>query len=158
MPLAPDVRYVEVGPSLKHPMHPVWVVCSESHYSLLFAMPSQAKPNNMDTGGSLQSQQQPPLPQCPWQNTVQPRSGSSCNLALSPPIELYYYDGLARQEGPIKLVVSPAQPGCGWTERMVGVAQERGVWRGQPIPPLECVLETCWPNLHVSWHGCEPLL
>lgn len=30
-------KYVEVGPSLKRPEIPVWVVCSESHFTVLFA-------------------------------------------------------------------------------------------------------------------------
>jgi ubiquitin carboxyl-terminal hydrolase MINDY-3/4 len=29
--------YFEVGPSLKQPRVPVWVICSESHYSVMFA-------------------------------------------------------------------------------------------------------------------------
>ncbi|EFJ40624.1 hypothetical protein VOLCADRAFT_69278 [Volvox carteri f. nagariensis] len=30
-------KYVEVGPSLKNPSLPVWVICSESHFTVLFA-------------------------------------------------------------------------------------------------------------------------
>ena len=30
-------KYVEVGHSLKSPDLPVWVVCSESHFTVLFA-------------------------------------------------------------------------------------------------------------------------
>ena len=31
------LRYLEVGHYFKQPSHPIWVVASESHYSLLFA-------------------------------------------------------------------------------------------------------------------------
>jgi hypothetical protein len=30
-------EYLQVGSHLKHPSRPVWVVCSESHYSVLFS-------------------------------------------------------------------------------------------------------------------------
>ena len=30
-------KYVEVGPSLKCPELPVWVVCSESHFTVLYS-------------------------------------------------------------------------------------------------------------------------
>ncbi len=35
-------KYVEVGPSLKNPGLPVWVVCSESHFTVLFAQDGRA--------------------------------------------------------------------------------------------------------------------
>lgn len=35
-------KYVEVGPSLKNPALPVWVVCSESHFTVLFAQDGRA--------------------------------------------------------------------------------------------------------------------
>jgi hypothetical protein len=30
-------KYLEVGSNLKNPLRPVWVVCSESHYSVVFS-------------------------------------------------------------------------------------------------------------------------
>ena len=35
-------KYVEVGSNLKMPKHPVWVVCSESHFTVLFASDTRA--------------------------------------------------------------------------------------------------------------------
>ena len=35
-------KYVEVGSNLKMPKHPVWVVCSESHFTVLFASDARA--------------------------------------------------------------------------------------------------------------------
>ncbi|KAG2484736.1 hypothetical protein HYH03_016483 [Edaphochlamys debaryana] len=35
-------KYVEVGPTLKNPPLPVWVVCSESHFTVLFAQDGRA--------------------------------------------------------------------------------------------------------------------
>ena len=31
-------KYVECGENLKNPVFPVWVICKEYHYSVLFAL------------------------------------------------------------------------------------------------------------------------
>lgn len=77
---------------------------------------------------------------------------------MLPPLSLVYYDGLARQTCPIVLDVSSATDGDGWTSRLEGVSGDRGTWQGRPVPPLECVIETKWPNVCVAWHGSDPLL
>ena len=41
--------YFEVGDFLKNPRVPIWIVCSESHYSILFSTNSQLKPGNDGT-------------------------------------------------------------------------------------------------------------
>jgi hypothetical protein len=167
---SPRHRYVEVGTHLKCPQLPVWVVCSESHFSTLW-LPQQHK--------GQQRQQQREVGQGQLQR----------------PFVLHYYDGLARQEGPILLHVAAAAgaaggvaapqgtisksssssqgstqgskgikgssssgSGGGWTTKLAGVAEERGTWEGAPIPPLECVIETKWPDSCVTWEGSEPLL
>ncbi|GIL85878.1 hypothetical protein Vretimale_8949 [Volvox reticuliferus] len=40
-------KYVEVGPSLKNPTLPVWVICSESHFTVLFAQDARALQNQL---------------------------------------------------------------------------------------------------------------
>ena len=30
------LNFAQVGPNLKTPLYPIWVVCSESHYTVLF--------------------------------------------------------------------------------------------------------------------------
>jgi hypothetical protein len=40
-------RYVEVGSMLKNPSLPVWVVCSESHFTVLFAQDARCLQNAM---------------------------------------------------------------------------------------------------------------
>jgi len=67
-------KYVEVGSYLKNPECPIWVVCSESHFTCLFA--------------------------------ALPSRGMS-----SLPFDLLYYDGLANQEGEIKLSISQSPTG-----------------------------------------------
>lgn len=125
-------RYVEVGQNLKCPRLPVWVVCSESHFSVLAL-------------SHLVGVQQMSAPEL-----LEPSPGQ--------PLLLQYYDGLSKQECPIVLELRPARAGLGWSSRMEGVAEERGLWQGRPIPPLECVLETKWPDVAVTWHGSEPIL
>jgi hypothetical protein len=146
-------RHVVVGYNLKSPQLPVWVVCSESHFSVLALSHflGQAGPAT-DAGSSgqglalVQQQQQ------------QQVDTAGLRPAAGAPLVLQYYDGLAKQEGPIQLVLLPAQPGQGWSSRLEGVAEERGVWQGRPIPPLECVVETKWRDTAVVWHGSEPIL
>jgi ubiquitin carboxyl-terminal hydrolase MINDY-3/4 len=44
--------HAAVGDCYKCPLHPVWVVCSESHYSVLFA--TQAQPVEVSINGLTQ--------------------------------------------------------------------------------------------------------
>lgn len=69
--------YMKVGENMKSPKSPFWVVCSESHYSVLFRCPSESgSVDGMDT-----------------------RSPS--------PFRLRYYDELAKQDEAIILTVTP---------------------------------------------------
>ena len=94
-------RYVEVGQSLKCPRLPVWVVCSESHFSVLALSL---------TGARMQHQTAPAL--------LEPSAGQ--------PLLLQYYDGLSKQEGPIVLELRPTRAGC-WG----GAAGWRGSLRSE---------------------------
>lgn len=144
--------YLEVGSFLKTPQLPIWVVCSESHFSSLFVEPRQWP------SSKRRPQQVPP---CSAGGGIGVGGGSGgCAAApatLQPPLSLAFYDGLARQAGPIALDLSPAPGGDGWSSRLAG-AEDRGTWRGRPVPPLECVVETRWPDVRVEWRGSEPLL
>lgn len=148
-------RYVTVGHHMKSPQSPVWVVCSESHFSVL------ALSSHSSCSASKHS-------------SSNSRSGNSCvatrqqqqvgvdTAVLKPsagvPLLLQFYDGLAKQEGPIVLELKPAGARQGWSSRLEGVSEERGVWQGRPIPPLECVVETKWRDTAVVWHGSDPIL
>jgi hypothetical protein len=125
-----------VGGFLKSPLLPVWVVCSESHYSVLYGAD--------DDGGSGSGGATSPSPS----------GGGGGGM----PRELLYYDPLAGQDAPIRLLLSSAPPGDSWAARLAGASRERGCWRGAPIPPLELVVATRWPDAAVEWRGCEPLL
>ena len=140
-------RYMEVGQHLKSPGLPVWVVCSESHFSV---MALDHSISNCTPATEQQQQQQ-------W-GALQQVGTAALKPSAGAPLVLQYYDGLSKQQGPIMLEVQPAAVGRGWSSRMEGVCEERGVWQGQPIPPLECVLETKWRDVAVVWHGSEPIL
>jgi hypothetical protein len=99
---------MQVGEHLKHPRIPIWVVCSESHFSVMFCSTSIG-------------------------HNVEP-----------PPtvFEMFYYDGLGRQDETIRWTIEP------------------GV-RDQDVdddPPLELVIGTRWPKPRVDWNGAEVLL
>ena len=89
-----------VGERLKNPAYPIWVVCSESHFTVLF---------------------------------------SEALDLTSAYLELHYYDGLARQDAPIRLTVHPGQDGRGGG-------------------PLELTMRTKWAGANVDWNGSEPIL
>ncbi|KAM7302283.1 putative ubiquitin carboxyl-terminal hydrolase MINDY-4 isoform X1 [Ixodes scapularis] len=98
----------QVGSYYKDPRFPIWIVLSESHFSVLF---------------------------------------SKCRLALDPgerQFELYYYDGLNKQDDEIRLTVDPN----------AGVTDDDIVM----TPPLELCIRTRWKGASVSWNNVEPLL
>ena len=98
-----------MGDRLKCPSSPIWVVCSESHFTVLFS-----------------------LAPCP---------SSSSSL------DLHYYDGLARQDGLVRLTVTPeAGPA-------VGGGQDKGL-----VSPLEHCIRTKWPGAGIGWNGTDPIL
>ncbi|KAK2841463.1 hypothetical protein Q7C36_013042 [Tachysurus vachellii] len=102
----------KVGSYLKNPRFPIWVVCSESHFSVLFSLCEDLT--------------------------------SSC---WSPrEFDLYYYDGLANQQEPIRLTVYPDS------------ALKTPDADSDLTPPLELCIRTRWTDAAVSWNESEPIL
>lgn len=101
----------EVGVNFKSPKFPIWVICSESHFSVLFSMDR----NLLDD----------------WK--------------FEKTFDLYYYDGLARQEEEIKLTID--------TTRECPEYKDTDL-----VPPLEHCIRTRWKNAVVDWNGTEPIL
>ena len=71
-------QHVEVGQNLKRPAQPVWVICSESHYSVLFSASCEQ-----------------------WRE-----AGNDTKSPIEP-FDLFFYDGLANQEELIRLTIDP---------------------------------------------------
>lgn len=65
------VYLFQVGTYYKTPKYPIWIVCSESHFSVLFSM-------KLDLISDWRAERR---------------------------FDLYYYDGLARQQDPIRLTI-----------------------------------------------------
>jgi len=105
-------KCIEVGSRYKGPSSPVWIVCAESHYSVLFATDSSLEPKSSDA-----------------------------------PLNLYYFDQLARQNEKIKLTVTPnnlpanLQTGFEESESMID----------------RCI-RTKWKEAGVNWNGSDPIL
>ena len=122
-------KYVEVGSYFKNPKYPVWVVCSESHFSTIFLHDEQFISTRDDV-------------------TLKVKSDSE-------PLIMVYYDGLASQEKEIVLTLR-YDPNGGHTERCD--ERINGAAPGKPVPPLEYVIETKWPSVFVDWGESEQIL
>ncbi|XP_072028596.1 probable ubiquitin carboxyl-terminal hydrolase MINDY-4 [Amphiura filiformis] len=101
----------QVGINYKTPKWPIWVVCSESHFSVLFSLKKELLSD--------------------WRAERR--------------FDLYYYDGLARQQEEIKLSIDTTQSCPSHDEDDL-------------VPPLEHCIRTKWNDAVVDWNGSEPIL
>lgn len=106
----------KVGSHLKTPKFPIWVVCSESHFSVLF---------------------------CPSEDLA-------TDHCKEEEFDLYYYDGLANQQEPIRLTV--------YSESCAAESAQSDNADSDLIPPLELCIRTKWRNAVVSWNDTDPIL
>ncbi|XP_013399947.1 probable ubiquitin carboxyl-terminal hydrolase MINDY-4 [Lingula anatina] len=102
----------EVGTFLKTPRFPIWVVCSESHFSVLFSLKKELMSD--------------------WK--------------VERKFDLYYYDGLARQDEEIRLTIET-------TNRFYEPPSDDDL-----VPPLEHCIRTKWKDAQIDWNGTEPIL
>ncbi|XP_072536864.1 probable ubiquitin carboxyl-terminal hydrolase MINDY-4 [Salminus brasiliensis] len=105
----------KVGSHLKTPRFPLWVVCSESHFSVLFSLCEDLMSSRWSTRE----------------------------------FDLYYYDGLANQQEPIRLTVYPA------SAVKASNSEDTDL---DLTPPLELCIRTRWADAVVSWNESEPIL
>ncbi|CAH3185740.1 unnamed protein product, partial [Porites lobata] len=103
----------EVGVNYKTPNYPIWVICSESHFSVLFSIDR----NLLDDSDSR----------------------------LEKKFDLYYYDGLARQDEELRLTVDTTKECPEYKDTDL-------------VPPLEHCIRTRWKNAVIDWNGSEPIL
>lgn len=106
----------KVGSHLKNPTFPIWVVCSESHFSVLFSLSKDLASDHCTENE----------------------------------FDLYYYDGLANQQEPIRLTVYP--------HSAAKAAAHNDNTDDDLIPPLELCIRTKWPNAVVNWNDTDPIL
>ncbi|TRY95222.1 hypothetical protein DNTS_010032, partial [Danionella cerebrum] len=103
----------KVGSHLKNPKFPIWLVCSESHFSVLFGL-------SEDLAHSKEQE-----------------------------FDLFYYDGLANQQEPIRLTIYP---------HSAARTSHRDDTDADLIPPLELCIRTKWHNAEVCWNDTDPIL
>lgn len=124
--------HVHVGKYLKCPKLPVWVICSESHYTTAFAAPKLLRKSSTEC-------------------VICDKEACDSNPDENTPLELHYWDGLARQDEPIVFSLKPSSE----------VAKEEkttAVGADLDEPPLNLVLRTRWASCQVDWNGVEPWL
>lgn len=105
-------KCIEVGSRYKGPLAPVWIVCAESHYTVLFASEIQGDPRDSER-----------------------------------PVDLYYFDQLARQNDEIKLSVTPGRLPAHLTT---------GFEEGESM--IDRCIRTKWVDAVVDWNGVDPIL
>ncbi|KAJ3045390.1 hypothetical protein HDV00_010260 [Rhizophlyctis rosea] len=129
---------LKVGEYFKNPTYPIFIICSESHYTTLFS-----------TDASLLSKTRAPPSSSSFQSHL--RSPTPTGTQTIRSFDMYYYDGLANQTEEIRLSITlPNRP--------VGSAKGRAEEGEGLVPPLEHVIRTKWPGAVVDWNGSEPLL
>ncbi|RHY32799.1 hypothetical protein DYB32_002223 [Aphanomyces invadans] len=136
--------YIVVGDHLKSPMDCIWVVCSESHYSVLFADPAST------VGHASSSVRHASCCLSVGVRGDGPCHGTPLNESQVP-FDLFYYDGLANQDEVIRLTIQP----LGLPGKPEKASAHQG---GDLTPPLNLVIQTKWPRATVDWHSVEPLL
>ncbi|XP_052245400.1 probable ubiquitin carboxyl-terminal hydrolase MINDY-4 isoform X2 [Dreissena polymorpha] len=102
----------QVGTYMKTPRYPIWVICSESHFSVLFCV----------------------------------RKELTSDWKAERRFDLYYFDGLARQQEEIRLTVDTNN------RAFVPPSHE------ELVPPIDHCIRTKWEGAEVDWNGTEPLL
>jgi len=101
----------EVGSYYKTPKYPIWVVCSESHFSVIFSIKLEILSD--------------------WRAEKK--------------FDMYYYDGLAKQDEQIKLTLSSVAAGGGQYDFDDSFFKMLNKGKGTEkdlTPPLELVLKT----------------
>ncbi|KAJ3254612.1 hypothetical protein HDU77_003992 [Chytriomyces hyalinus] len=120
---------MKVGEYMKTPHLPIFVICSESHFTVLFSVERDLL-SKVDNAVPVKSRSKATTP------------------PTYEPFLLYYYDGLANQDCEISLEV----------ERTDSRRHEHGS-SDALVPPLEQVIRTKWADaVSVKWIGTDPLL
>eukprot|EP00903_Cladosiphon_okamuranus_P016847 g15536.t1 len=149
-------KHVEVGDRLKTPETPVWVVCSESHYSVLFSLdrslvssplPTSARQSTIVGGNRREDQSRLATGERTRVDIGEGEDGAEA-------FDLEYYDGLGRQDEIIRLTVDRCH---GRRDRAAPPTAEDEA-NGALVPPLDLVIRTKWPGAFVDWNGTDPIL
>ncbi|CAN0154358.1 unnamed protein product [Ectocarpus sp. 12 AP-2014] len=164
-------KHVEVGDRLKNPEAPIWVVCSESHYSVLFGVDSAIVPPPPPTiatredsrgqlaggSGGATAKSAPAAGSSGRGNGGSAASGHGTGGRETDGAEAFdleYYDGLGRQDETIRLTVNQRHDGGDGSPPLTIDNEANDTL----IPPLDLVIRTRWPEATVDWNGTDPIL
>jgi hypothetical protein len=129
--------YYEVGEHYKTPRVPIWVVYSESHYSILLSPDLFLVANTNRGEGSSAS------------HSSTARCSRYGSFLAAEPFDLYYWDMLADQDEVVRLTVTPNINGI----ELPDIHDKQAL-----IPPLDLVVRTKWPGHLVGWNGTDAIL
>ena len=121
---------------MKNPKLPIFIICSESHYTVLFCTDAKDLP---------------------------PKSSELIN-PKGYKFDMFYYDQLANQSEEIRLTItsdpkSSAPKSANYKHSVSGKTSTAPVDHNRDlVPPLELCIRTKWVNAHVDWNQTEPLL
>ena len=135
-----DRDLITVGSHYKRPLAPVFVVQSESHYSVLWAGDGQTPADIMEDGSDVLPGDPDPTSEGyeePDEEDRPPKLGQDGSL------DLYYFDQMAERDDAVRLTLRH-RPG--------------GYVEGGAPPPLEVVILSRWPGAQVDWNGEEVIL
>jgi ubiquitin carboxyl-terminal hydrolase MINDY-3/4 len=155
--------YVAVGDHFKRPRVPVWVVCSESHYTTLWGGETWMTDCELSPSGTR-------LDLFYWDGLARQSSEIRFSLSLNPLPDVVSVAKPAQPtEGPDDFGFGFAGPSTGSLAGVLGAitkAPSSGpvLPVGHPdedpngAPPLNLVLRTRWPGAYISWNGVDPWL
>lgn len=142
--------YMEVGSNLLRPKAPVWVVFGESHYCVLFAAPkgcvwpSQPADKKRYTFGRKKSDVFPPHPsRCLGLGAL--------SATFKTPVDIVYWDGLARQDELMRLTVTPSSS-------LSSLDDDDDVPSAKDVElsSIEMWAWSLWPACKVAWNDTDP--
>jgi ubiquitin carboxyl-terminal hydrolase MINDY-3/4 len=121
-------NHIQVGQHYKEPRQPIFVVCSESHYSVLFSTAREmaSLPGRAEVG--------------------------------SFEMHYYDELGRQDEEVIMTLTVDAEALEANAAKDPNDAAAAAAAWKENAVPPLELVLRTRWPAARVDWNGTDPIL
>ena len=129
-----------MGSHLKRPLAPVYVVQSESHYSVLWSEGPAPDLTDLAAKAAAAEAEGGAAEEEGGGGGGEDEGGPDCVF------DLMYYDQLAERDTAVRLTI----------RRRRAYARTRTA--AEVMPPLENVVLTRWPDAEVDWNGEEIIL
>ncbi|CAK85992.1 unnamed protein product (macronuclear) [Paramecium tetraurelia] len=121
-------QYLEVGKNLKEPLLPIWVICKEYHYSVIFGC------NN---------------------DVIQDKPYLKNNLKE---FDLVFYDGLNNPDDLIIITIRRLGAQLGKQKKKIQIEGVQFDSSDKVTPLIECLLKTKYGELELDWNDSMPIL